>query len=79
MFMVDNAAKAAIQKAYHEHGEAAAVSEMKRLFPGLSDEQLHNSVRIVASWPSDAVDLEARVEAARARNRERRHPRSARS
>jgi hypothetical protein len=51
MFMVDEATAAAIRKAYEEGGELSAVVELRRRFPGITDnESARLCVRSIASW-----------------------------
>jgi len=51
MFVVDDAAAAAIRKAYDEGGELSAVVELRRHFPGIADnENSRLCVRTIASW-----------------------------
>jgi len=51
MFTVDEATAAAIRKAYDEGGELSAVVELRRHFPGITDnENARLCVRTIASW-----------------------------
>jgi hypothetical protein len=51
MFSVDEPTAAAIRKAYDESGELSAVVELRRHFPGISDnENARLCVRSIASW-----------------------------
>jgi hypothetical protein len=51
MFAVDNAAAEAIRRALDEHGELAAVVELRQRFPGITGMALaRQQVRIIASW-----------------------------
>src|ERR1700733_1875772 len=51
MFMVNEAEAAAIRKAYIQHGERAAVVELRRHFPGLADnENTLICARSIAGW-----------------------------
>jgi hypothetical protein len=57
MFTVDDAAAAAIRRAYEEGGELAAVVEFRRHFPLIQDGELARScVRSIASWTSSAPE-----------------------
>ena len=47
MFLVDKATADAIRHAWNEHGELAAVVELKLHFPGISDDA--NALRCVHS------------------------------
>jgi hypothetical protein len=51
MFIVDEATAAAIRRAYEESGELSAVVELRRHFPGITDnENARRCVRAIASW-----------------------------
>jgi hypothetical protein len=51
MFTVDEVTAAAIRKAYEEGGELAGVVELRRHFPGITDnENARLCVRTIASW-----------------------------
>jgi len=51
MFTVDEATAAAIRKAYDEGGELSAVVELRRHFPGITDnENARLCVRTIANW-----------------------------
>jgi hypothetical protein len=51
MFVVSEAEAAAIRDIFHERGELAAAAELRRLFPGITDdEQARESARIIAGW-----------------------------
>ena len=51
MFMVDEATAEAIRKAYEDQGELAAVVELRRHFPGITDnENARLCVQSIASW-----------------------------
>jgi hypothetical protein len=51
MFAVDEATAEAIRRAYFESGELSAVVELRRHFPGISDnENARLCVRTIASW-----------------------------
>jgi hypothetical protein len=51
MFAVDQATADAIRDAFHRSGELAAVVELRRRFPGVSDnEEARRCVRAIAAW-----------------------------
>jgi hypothetical protein len=51
MFTVDEPTAAAIRKAYEEGGELSAVVELRRLFPGLANnENTRLCARTIAGW-----------------------------
>ena len=51
MFSVSEAEAAAIRQAYEQVGELSAVVELRRLFPGIPDnENARRCVRSIASW-----------------------------
>ena len=51
MFSVTNAEATAIRDAFHQHGELSAVIELRRLFPGVTDDrQARECVRMIAGW-----------------------------
>jgi hypothetical protein len=51
MFVVDEPTAAAIRKAYVESGELSAVVELRRHFPGITDnENARLCVRTIAGW-----------------------------
>ena len=51
MFIVNEAEAAAIRQAYEEGGEFAAAIELRRHFPGITDNlQARECARIIASW-----------------------------
>lgn len=51
MFTVDAATAAAIRKAYDEGGELSAVVELRRHFPGITDnENARLCVRTITGW-----------------------------
>ena len=51
MFVVDEPTAAAIRKAYLESGELSAVVELRRRFPGITDnENARLCVRTIADW-----------------------------
>ena len=51
MFVVSEEAAAAIRAIFNEHGELSAAIELRRLFPGIIDnENARACVRSIASW-----------------------------
>ena len=51
MFMVDEETAAAIRRAWNESGELAAVAELRRHFPLISDgENARRCVHTIVSW-----------------------------
>lgn len=51
MFAVDEATADAIRDAFQRSGELAAVVELRRRFPGVSDnEEARRCVRAIAAW-----------------------------
>ena len=51
MFVVSEAEAVAIRAAFQEHGEFAAAAELRRLFPGIRDnEQVRECARTIAGW-----------------------------
>jgi hypothetical protein len=51
MFLVNEADAAAIRKIFHEEGELSAAIELRRIFPGISDNiRARDCVRSIASW-----------------------------
>lgn len=50
MFCVGPDVAAAVQTAFHENGEWAAVVELRRHFPIQSNERAIEAVRLIASW-----------------------------
>jgi hypothetical protein len=51
MFGVDETTAAAIRQAYEESGELSAVIELRRHFPGITDnENARLCVRAIAGW-----------------------------
>jgi hypothetical protein len=51
MFSVDETTAEAIRQAFEESGELSAVVELRRHFPGISDnENARLCVRAIASW-----------------------------
>ena len=56
MFVVSEQEAAAIRAAYLEGGELSAVVELRRLFPGLANnENTRACVRTIAGWEGDTV------------------------
>jgi len=51
MFAITEAEAAAIRAAYEQRGEFAAAVELRRLFPGITDNtQARECVRTIAGW-----------------------------
>jgi hypothetical protein len=51
MFAITEAEAAAIRAAFEQRGELSAVVELRRLFPGVTDNaQARECVRTIASW-----------------------------
>jgi hypothetical protein len=51
MFSVDETTAAAIRQAYEASGELSAVVELRRHFPGITDnESARRCVRAIAGW-----------------------------
>ncbi len=51
MFVVTEAEATAIRDALHQHGEFAAAIELRRLFPGITDNrQARECARTIAGW-----------------------------
>jgi hypothetical protein len=51
MFVVSEAHAAAIRAAFEQRGELSAVVELRRLFPGVTDNrQARECVRTIAGW-----------------------------
>jgi hypothetical protein len=51
MFSIDETTAAAIRQAYEVSGELSAVVELRRYFPGISDnESARRCVRAIAGW-----------------------------
>jgi len=58
MFVVDEATAAAIRRAWHEDGELAAVVELRRHFPLITDPaRARSCVQAIVGWAPRA-DLE---------------------
>jgi hypothetical protein len=57
MFSVTQAEATAIRDAFHQRGELSAVIELRRLFPGVTDNQhARECVRMIAGWGRSAPD-----------------------
>ncbi len=68
MFVVSEAEATAIRNAWHEGGELAAVVELRRLFPGIPDnENARACARTIAGWTPVAVPVAPRRRAAPAK------------
>lgn len=51
MFMVSEEVAAAVRRTYEESGELAAAIELRRHFPGITDnENARRCVRTIAGW-----------------------------
>jgi hypothetical protein len=51
MFVVTEAEAAAIRAVYRQHGELSAAVELRRLFPGITDNaQARECARTIAGW-----------------------------
>ena len=51
MFAISEAQAAAIRAVYEQRGELSAVVELRRLFPGVTDNrQARECVRMIAGW-----------------------------
>ena len=51
MFSVTKAEATAIRDAFHQRGELSAVIELRRLFPGVTDNrQARECLRTIADW-----------------------------
>jgi hypothetical protein len=51
MFVVTEAEAAAIRAVYEQHGEFSAAVELRRLFPGVTDNaQARECARTIAGW-----------------------------
>jgi len=51
MFMVTEAEAAAIRTAFHEEGELSAAIEVRRRFPGITDNaEARRCARTIAGW-----------------------------
>ena len=61
MFVVTEADAAAIRAVYQQHGEFAAAVELRRRFPGITDNtQARDCARTIAGWkPAAAANGEA--------------------
>jgi hypothetical protein len=55
LFVVSEADAAAIRTAYEQEGELSAAIELRRRFPGITDEaEARECVRTIASWKTAA-------------------------
>jgi hypothetical protein len=65
MFVVNEADAAAIRTAFEQHGEFAAAIELRRLFPGVTDNtEARKCARTIAAWkplPARAVKRAPRL------------------
>jgi hypothetical protein len=62
MFSVTKAEATAIRDAFHQRGELSAVIELRRLFPGVTDNrQARDCVRMIASWRLSEPDQPRRL------------------
>ncbi len=53
MFMITEADANAIRAIYHEHGELSAAIELRRRFPGITDNaEARTCARTIAGWKS---------------------------
>jgi hypothetical protein len=60
MFTVSNSEAAAIRDAYERSGELAAAVELRRLFPGITDNAVAlDCVRMIIGWRPPAADASA--------------------
>ncbi len=51
MFAISEAHAAAIRAVFEQRGELSAVAELRRLFPGITDNrQARECVRTIAAW-----------------------------
>jgi hypothetical protein len=70
MFAVTEQQVVTIRTAFEQHGELAAAVELRRLFPGIRDnQQAWECVRIIAGWkalPARKVRSRKQTTAARA-------------
>jgi hypothetical protein len=62
MFSVTQAEATAIRDAFHQRGELSAVIELRRLFPGVTDNrQARECVRMIAGWRLSGPDHPERL------------------
>jgi hypothetical protein len=62
MFAVTEAEAAAIRAVFKQHGEFAAAIELRRLFPGVTDnEQARECARAIAGWKPLPVPRRSRT------------------
>jgi hypothetical protein len=63
MFSVTKAEATAIRDAFHQRGELSAVIELRRLFPGVTDNrQARECVRMIAGWRLSEPDEPKAIE-----------------
>jgi hypothetical protein len=63
MFAVTEAKAAAIRAAFEQGGEFAAAVELRRLFPGVTDNaEARECARTIAAWKPLPVRADGRVE-----------------
>jgi hypothetical protein len=66
MFFVSDAEAASIRAAYVQGGELSAAVELRRLFPGIKDnESARTSARAIAGWTPLPVKITSRRPARR--------------
>jgi hypothetical protein len=69
MFSVDDATAAAIRRAFEESGELTAVVELRRHFPGITDNAAaRRCVRMIATWKPLSPLPPKRTQACRTRS-----------
>ncbi len=62
MFSVTQVEATAIRDAFHQRGELSAVIELRRLFPGVTDnQQARECVRTIADWRLSEPDQPRRL------------------
>ena len=62
MFSVTKAEATAIRDAFHQRGELSAALELRRLFPGVTDDrQARECVRMIAGWGPSEPDQPRRL------------------
>jgi hypothetical protein len=62
MFSVTQAEAIAIRNAFRQRGELSAVIELRRLFPGVTDNrQARECVRMIAGWRLSEPDQSPRL------------------
>lgn len=67
MFSVSEDQTTAVQKAFHESGEWAAVAELRRFFPIQDNANALNAVRSIARWKIPVFEPPAAPRPARRR------------